>query len=284
MMRNSRIPPLFCGLLILGAAAHGVTLKERFDKTIPLRPGSQVRLTNINGGVTFEAWDRNEVRVEAEKQVKARDSGVARKVMGEIHIDVTPDSSGLRVDTRMPKRGEAGGGFWDALFGDDVNYGVTYTVHVPRRTAVNVVNSNGGIELTGTQGDAHLRTSNGGLNLRNVEGDMELKTSNGGIAIVRSAGALSAKTTNGAIQAELTDVPSNADLSLESTNGGISIRLPRDSRFSLDAATSNGGVDSDFPIAGNPKTGRQRLEGDVNGGGPKLLIRTSNGGVHVRSL
>jgi len=283
MMRKSRIPPLFCGLLVLGAAAHGVTLKERFDKTFPLRPGAQVRLANVNGGVTFEAWDRNEVRVEAEKQVKARDSDAARKVMGEIHIDVTPDASGLRVDTRVPKRGESGGGFWDALFGDDVNYGVTYTVHVPRRVAVNIQSSNGGIELTGTQGEAHLRSSNGGLSVRNVEGDMELRTSNGGITVSRSAGALTAETTNGAIQAELTDIPSNADFSLESTNGGISLRLPRDARFSLDAATSNGGVESDFPIPGT-KAGRQRLVGDVNGGGPKLLIRTSNGGVHVRGL
>lgn len=282
-MPSSRIPPLFCGLLILGATAHGATLKERFDKTFPLRPGAQVRLTNINGGVTFEAWDRNEVRVEAEKQVRARDSDAARKVMAQIHVDVAPDSSGLRIDTRMPKRGEAGGGFWDSLFGDDVNYGVTYTVHVPRRVAVDIQSSNGGIEVTGTQGDAHLRTSNGGLSVRNVEGDMELKTSNGAITVSRSAGALTAKTTNGAIQAELTDVPSNADLSLESTNGGISVRLPRDARFSVDAATSNGGVASDFPIPGT-KAGRHRLEGDVNGGGPKLLIRTSNGGVHIRSL
>jgi hypothetical protein len=282
-MPNSRIPALFCGLLILGTAARGVTLKERFDKTFPLRPGAQVQLTNLNGGVTFEAWDRNEVRVEAEKQVKARDSDTARKVMAQIHVDAAPDSAGLRVDTRMPKRGETGGGFWDAIFGNDVNYGVTYTVHVPRRTAVVVQNSNGGIELKGTQGDAHLRTSNGGLTVREVEGDLELKTSNGGITVAHSAGALSARTSNGAIQAELTDFPASANLTLESTNGGISIRLPRDARFSLDAATSNGGVDSDFSIPGT-KTGRSKLQGDVNGGGSKLVIHTSNGGIHVRSL
>jgi hypothetical protein len=282
-MSKSRIPPLFCGLLLLGAAAPGATLKERFDKTFPLRPGSQVQLTNINGGVTFEAWDRNEVRVEAEKQVKARDSDTARKVMAQIHIDAAPSSAGLRVDTRMPKRGESGGGFWDSLFGNDVNYGVSYTVHVPRRTAVVVQSSNGGIELRGTQGEAHLRTSNGGLTVREVEGDLELRTSNGGITVARSAGALSAKTTNGAIQAELTDLPASSDLSLESTNGGISIRLPRDARFSVDAATSNGGVDSEFPVPG--ATGRRsKLQGDVNGGGSKLLIRTSNGGIHIRGL
>jgi DUF4097 and DUF4098 domain-containing protein YvlB len=282
-MSRLRIPPLFCGLLILGAAAHGVTLKERFDKTVPLRPGAQVRLTNVNGGVSIEAWDRNEVRVEAEKQVKARDSDVAHKVMAQIHIDVTPDSAGLRVDTRVPKRGESGGGVWDALFGNDVNYGVTYTVHVPRQTAVDVVSTNGGIELTGTRGGAHLKTSNGGLTARNVEGNMELKSTNGAITVAHSSGALKAVTTNGGIQAELSGVPANADLSLESTNGGVSVRLPRDARFSLDAATSNGGVESEFPIPGT-KAGQHRLEGEVNGGGPKLLIRTSNGGIHIRSL
>jgi hypothetical protein len=283
-MPDSRIPALFCGLLLLGAAAHGANLKERFDKSFPLRPGAQVRLMNVNGAVTFEAWDRNEVRVEAEKQVRAGDSGAARKIMDQIRIEVTPDSSGLRVDTRMPKRSESGGGFLDGLLGNDVSYGVTYTVHVPRQAAVDIENSNGGIELTGTQGAAHVRTSNGGITLREVRGDMELKSSNGSLKVVHSAGALTARTSNGAIQAELTDLPRDADLTLETTNGGVTLKLPRDARLSIDAKTSNGGVSTDFTLDGGEKPGRHSLVGDVNGGGSRLSIRTSNGGIHIGSF
>ncbi len=255
---------LFSGLLFVGAAAHAATLKDRFDQTVPLRPGSEVRLTNANGAATFEAWDRSEVRIEAEKRVKAGTDEAARKLMSQIRIEVTNTSSGLRIETHLPKRED--GGLLAQLFngGDDVNMDVSYKIHVPRHVALDVQSTNGGITVTGTEGDARL------------------KTTNGGITVARSAGSLKAETTNGAIDAELTDLGSG-DLSLESTNGGVAVRLPRDARFSVDASTSNGGVRSDFPVEGG-QTGRRTLKGEINGGGSRLFIRTSNGSVHIRSL
>ena len=55
----------------MGAAAHAVTLKDRFDKTVPLRPGSEVRLTNDQRRRDLRGVGPPEVRIEAEKQVKA---------------------------------------------------------------------------------------------------------------------------------------------------------------------------------------------------------------------
>ena len=271
--------PLLCGLLLVGAAAQAVTLKERFEQTVPLKPGAEVRLSNVNGGVAVEAWDRNEVRIEAEKQVRAGSSDEARKLMSQIKIDVTPGPAGLRIDTRMPKRGD--GGFLSDLFnGGGVSLGVSYKVQVPRHVALDVVNSNGGLSATGTLGNTHLKTTNGGVTVTEVSGDMRLESSNGAVTVVRSAGTLRAETTNGAIKAELRHL-SGGDLSLETSNGGVSVSLPRDARFSVDAETSNGGVRSDFSVAGG-KQGKHSLQGPVNGGGAKLYIRTSNGGVHIQ--
>jgi DUF4097 and DUF4098 domain-containing protein YvlB len=281
-MHTPKILSLFGLALLAGAAVHGVTLKERFDQTVPLhggRGGSEVRLSNVNGGVTFEAWDRDEVRIEAEKHVRAGSDETARKIMAKIRIEVTPGPSGLRIDTRMPKNEN---GLFDGLFGTSVSAGVSYKVHVPRQVSVDVVDTNGGIQLAGTRGSAHLETSNGGLSVREVEGEMTLKTTNGGIAVVHSAGGLKAETTNGGIQAELTRLPAG-DLNLETTNGGVSVRLPRDERFSIDAETSNGGVASDFPVQGG-QPGRRSLKGDVNGGGARLVIRTSNGSIRIRQI
>ncbi|HEY0511775.1 MAG TPA: DUF4097 family beta strand repeat-containing protein [Thermoanaerobaculia bacterium] len=278
-MSKSRILSLLGGLLLGGAAAHGVTLKERFDQTVPLRSG-EVRLANVNGGIVFEAWDRGEVRIEAEKQVRAGNDETAHKLMSQIRIEVTPGRSGLRIDTHIPK---SESGLFDGLFGDSVSVGVSYKIHVPRQASIEVVDSNGGIRLTGTRGNAHLHTTNGGLAVEDVQGDMDLETTNGSIGVDRSSGALKAVTTNGGIKAELADLSAGADLSLETTNGGVSLRLPRDARFSVDAETSNGGVASDFPVQGG-QPGRRSLKGDVNGGGSKVVIRTTNGGVHIRPL
>ena len=138
-----------------------------------------MRLTNVNGGVTFEAWDRPEVRIEAEKRVKAGSDEAARKLMGQIRIEVAKTPAGLRIDTHLPKREE--GGILAQLFNGsgDVNMDVSYKIHVPRHVALDAESSNGAIAVTGTQGNAHLKTSNGGLTAREVSGELSLDTSNG---------------------------------------------------------------------------------------------------------
>jgi hypothetical protein len=271
--------PLVCGLLLVSAAAGAATLKDHFNQTVPLKPGAEVRLTNVNGSVTVDAWDRNEVQIEAEKEVKAGSDEAARKLMGQIHIDVAPGPAGLRIDTRIPKREE--GGFLADLFnGGGVSVGVTYRLHVPRRVALDVMDANGGIQAAGTLGNARLHTSNGGIAVREVSGTLDLESQNGAIGVVRSAGSLKAVTTNGGIDAELLHL-TPGDLHLETSNGGVAVRLPGDARVSVDAETSNGGIHSDFTVSGG-QPGKHSLRGDINGGGTKLFIRTSNGGVKIR--
>ena len=236
-----RIGPVLCGLLLLASAGRAVTLKEHFDKTVPLSPGSQVTLRNVNGGIKVAAWDRNEVRIEADKEVKAGTDSAARKLMDQVRIDVTPGNNGLRVETHAPKRGDS---VWDALFGNRVNYNVKYVIHVPRQAAVDAESVNGGVSLAGTRGRARL------------------------------------ETTNGAVDVELASLPGGTDLRFESTNGGIHVRLPHDARLSVDAETVNGRVSSDFAVRGG-QPGKRSLRGDINGGGGRLTIRTTNGGIEI---
>ncbi len=272
-----RILPLLVGSLLVAAIAEAATLKVPFSRTVPLRPGSEIRLANVNGAVTLEAWDRDEVKIEAEKRVKAGSDAEARKIMGLVRIDVTQDAKGLRIETKTPKREN---GFLDWLFGNDASVGVTYRLHVPRRAALDLENVNGGLTVTGTRGRGRMETINGPIVVTDVQGDLNLSTVNGGIDVRRSAGALRAATTNGSIDAELMDLPDGSDLRFATTNGRVSLRLPRDARLSIDAATTNGRVQSDFAVDGG-QPGKRSLRGDINGGGGKLYIRTTNGGVEI---
>ncbi|HEX3557300.1 MAG TPA: DUF4097 family beta strand repeat-containing protein [Thermoanaerobaculia bacterium] len=272
-----RIVQVLCGLLLLGSASQAVTLKEHFDKTVPLNPGSQVTLRNVNGSVKLEAWNRNEVRIEADKQVKAGSDADARKIMDQVRIDVTPGAGSLRIETHAPKRGDS---FWDALFGNSANYSVTYVVHVPSRAAVDAESVNGGVSLAGTSGKVRVGTTNGAIDVQDVTGDVDAETTNGGITALRVAGAVKAETTNGAVEVELASLPSGSDLSFESTNGGIHVRLPHDARLTVDASTTNGRVKSDFDVQGGTP-GKRSLRGDINGGGGRLRVRTTNGGIEI---
>lgn len=280
--RPRRIILLFLAVLLLAtAAAEAVTLKEPFNRTVPLRPGAEVRLSNVNGAVTLDAWDRDEVKIEAEKRVKTGNAGDAKKLMDQVRIEVTQDAKGVRIETKIPRRSNIG--ILDWLFGHEASVNVTYRLHVPRRAGLDLVNVNGGLTVSGTRGRARLETTNGALAVTDVQGDLEVATVNGGIDVHRSAGALRASTTNGSIDAELADFPAGSDLRFETTNGHVSLRLPRDARLSIDAATTNGRVQSDFSVEGG-QPGKHSLKGDINGGGGTLFIRTTNGGVDIAEL
>lgn len=278
-MKNFKIPVLaVLSLVVLVSAARAETLTETFSKTWPLAANGSLSLKNVNGDVTFEAWDRAEVQVNAEKRVKADDAGDARKLMSLLKIDVQAGPSAVRIETRMPKREDRG--FWASLFGGGQSINVTYRVRVPRGAIVEADTTNGNIRLAGTRGASRLETTNGNIDVEGTAGALALQSTNGNIEVVRAEGALKASTTNGNVQAELSRIPGDRDLGLSSTNGGVTIRLPRDARLSVDAATTNGSIDSDLKLSGGRAT-RKHLTGDLNGGGGTLRIRTTNGSVRI---
>ncbi|HKV09267.1 MAG TPA: DUF4097 family beta strand repeat-containing protein [Thermoanaerobaculia bacterium] len=280
-MMKTALLALLSLVFAAASAEAAVTLKDRFQQTYPLQAGGLVTLDNVNGGVTIEAWDKNEVLVIADKEVKAKTDDAAKKAMQQVQIQVNKGAGRLDVVTKLPKRE---GGFLEWMTGNNVNINVKYQVKVPRKAALDIETVNGGIRLAGTHGKATAETVNGALEIDGVHGNLHLETTNGAITVARSAGAVDAETTNGGIEVELTEVPDGSDLSFETTNGGVTVRLPRDIRVSLDAATSNGRVDSDFDVDGADGKSRRHLAGDINGGGGKLRVRSTNGSVSIDEI
>jgi DUF4097 and DUF4098 domain-containing protein YvlB len=265
-------------LVLLSAAAQAETLTENFAKTYPLAASGSFSLNNVNGDVTVEAWDRAEVQVNAEKKVKAGSAEDARKILSQIQINVQAGPSAVRVETKLPKKTGSGGLF--SWFGDSVSMNVTYRVKVPRSAIVEADNVNGGIRLAGTTGTGRLETVNGRIDVQGTTGALVLESTNGQIKIAGAQGAVKASTTNGNINADLARLADDRDLGFSTTNGGVTVRLPRDARLSVDAATTNGSIDSDVALS-NMSSRRNHLTGELNGGGATLKIRTTNGSVQL---
>jgi hypothetical protein len=60
---------------------------------------------------------------------------------------------------------------------------------------------------------------------------------------------------------------------VESEFGSIRLVLPVDAAFDLDAQTEFGSINTDFHVLVT-EVEKKHLVGEVNGGGPSLLIRT----------
>ena len=252
---------LSLALALIALAASASTLDETFDQTYNVQPGAVVALSNTNGRIIVHAWDQPRVRVHAEKEVRAS-GDVARQVMAELRIEVTPSAGGLRVVTHYPKRN--GGGFFDWMFGNDVNATVSYDITVPRSMSLDLEDTNGAIEVS------------------DVHGAHRIGTTNGHITLARCGGSVDAETTNGGINAELLDVTPGKSVRLETTNGRIALAAPRTLAADIDAENSNGSINTELPVT-STSVGHHTLRGTMNGGGPELRLRTTNGSIDIHA-
>lgn len=248
-------------LLLVAAAAVGATLDESYDRTFDVRPGALFALENTNGRITIRSWDQPRVRVIGHKRVESRDSDAARQGMTALRIEASPSAGGLRVTTLYPHKND---GFFDWLAGNHVSMSVEYDVTVPRSMDLNVDNTNGAIDIS------------------DVRGALQVSDTNGHIELVRCAGSVEAETTNGAVRAELTEVTAGKSMRLETTNGRITVTVPRSIAASVDASTTNGSISTELPVTMS-STSRHALRGTINGGGGELRLRTTNGSIDIRA-
>lgn len=157
-------------------------------------------------------------------------------------------------------------------------------VHLDGSTTNAMLHTSGGSVVVGDiNGNLEIRSSGGSLEAHRVNGTVFARTSGGGITIGEARGSIDAETSGGSIHASISAQP-HADSRLSTSGGGITIALAPNVRVDLDAHTSGGGVNSDVPITIMGKVSDDALEGKVNGGGPRLVLRSSGGGIHVRKL
>ncbi len=127
----------------------------------------------------------------------------------------------------------------------------------------------------------HALTTNGGVHCANLESVVEAATTNGNVEVSTSEWA-SARTTNGGVRVAMGNAKWSGELELMTTNSSVDVTLPASAEFKVDAATTNGGIRSDFPITVQGTFGPKTLSGTVGGGGRELKVATTNGGIELK--
>ena len=140
--------------------------------------------------------------------------------------------------------------------------------------------SGGSVTLDSASGRADLRTSGGSIEVGRVTGDLYAHTSGGGITIEDAGGVIDAQTSGGSIRARLSAQP-RGDSKLSTSGGNIVISVPSNASVDLDAKTSGGDVETDVPVTILGMKSESELQGKINGGGPRLTLRSSGGGIRL---
>lgn len=199
-----------------------------------------------NGGISVEAWDRDEVLVRARIHAKGASGAEARRLVEQVEIETD--------GTVRPRVPNARGDAWAS---------VSFRVYVPRRSNLDLSANNGGIGIDGVTGEIAFDTQNGGVHLDGVGGNVRGRTTNGGLD-VRLAG----------------DRWNGDRLDVETTNGGVRLVVPTGYSADLETGTVNGGLRLGFPVTVEGDVGR-RVRTRLGSGGAPVRAVTTNGGVVV---
>jgi DUF4097 and DUF4098 domain-containing protein YvlB len=228
---------------------------EKLEKTYPLNPNGKISVSNINGSITIEAWDRNEVKLEATKIADSRE----RLSQVDINIDSKPDS--LRIETEY---GRQNNGNWNCYGNCRLN--VNYKLIVPRTAILN-----------------EIETVNGSVVISDMANYTKASAVNGTVKATNLRGTAYIETVNGTSEVSFDSLNDDSKINLSTVNGQVNLTIPSDSDATLKAESVNGRIANDFglTVRKGKYVGRD-LYGKVGEGRAKINLESVNGGLIVK--
>jgi DUF4097 and DUF4098 domain-containing protein YvlB len=237
-----------CDVVVNSLEAKGQA-KDQWTKTYTIAATGDVEIVNVNGRIEVTGVEGTQVEVVAERTAKAMTDEDAQKVLAQVQIVETVTAGSVRLETKAPK-------------GEGRRVEVTYHVKVP--ASVNV----------------RLQSANGTITLAALEGTVKAETDNGTVVGRQLSGAVEANTTNGSVRLEMDRVAAGG-IRAETVNGSVDLTLPSDAKADVQATCVNGRVGVEGLKIDGPESTRRRIEGHLNGGGPKIVLETTNGRIQI---
>lgn len=239
---------------------------DEWKKDYPVGEGAELRVDTNDASVHVTAVDG--------KAISARVVTSGYKI-GPGDVTVTEHQTGSRVELRVkiPSR---------MFVMDFGTRSVRIEVQVPSTTKLDVSSSDGSLHLAGLRAQADLRTSDGSIEVRDHQGTLRAKTSDGSMHIDGRFENLDLHTSDGSIQC---DVRSGSRVatpwSVESADGSIRLNVPAELAANLEMHTGDGHIELNPSVTVNGSISRTDVRGRLNGGGPLLKVRTSDGSIHL---
>ena len=236
------------------AAAVKQDETERFEQSYPLNANGRVSVSNINGSIVVDAWDRNEVKLEA---VKIADS---KETLSEVELKIESTPAAFSVETDYDK--------WK----DRNDWG-----HNNRRLEVQ-------FHLTVPRGAVldEIETVNGSVTVANFSNYTKISAVNGNVKAANLRGTANLSTVNGEVAADFDQLETGSKISLSTVNGRVNLLIPSDSSVTLKADSVNGNIANDFglPVHKGEYVGRD-MYGKLGNGDVQIKLNSVNGQLSV---
>jgi DUF4097 and DUF4098 domain-containing protein YvlB len=285
---------LSVGTVACSIDVSGEGIVSREEKRFPVNGLAEVTLRTFDGSIQLKSWDRSEVLVEIERR------GPDKQAAEALVVNATQEGNRIVVDVPGPREREhvIHFGSWQSL-------SVSLIVTAPRKVTIEARTGDGSISADDLNGTVTLHSGDGSIRTRRVEGSLRARTGDGSIAIADAAGrveadsgdgsieiagrfdALDVRTGDGSVRLEAFEGSAlKNDWSVNTGDGSINLRLPRNLDADLDAHTGDGGVHADGLAVtaeriDNGDENRDSLRGQIGKGGRTLRLRSGDGSINI---
>lgn len=243
--------------------------------------GGRIEIDDVDGNVEADTSGGRIIIGNVGGDVVADTSGGSIKI-GNVEGDMTADTSGGGIDV-----GEGGG-----RVRLDTSGG---TIRAAWAQGPLIADTSGGnIFLDGSNTSIKADTSGGNIVIERSNGPVEADTSGGSITIKQSVGPIHADTAGGRIDAEIVAGNGNrgGEVELETAGGDVTVRIPGNLPASIyaDLEVSRRGrgdyrIYTDFPLTiQEDDRGNIVGRGDINGGGNRIYLETTNSDINILSV
>lgn len=142
--------------------------------------------------------------------------------------------------------------------------------------------SSGNVHLKHLQLD-QLQTDggSGNVDIDQVKAESgKLKVTSGNIGVRHYEGALDAELTSGNLKAQIDLLA--GPVKINATSGDITLDLPHNADFTLEADVSSGDIQSDFPLQHAHAEENESLSGSFGSGKHSVNLETTSGTIRIR--
>ena len=146
--------------------------------------------------------------------------------------------------------------------------------------SLNARTGSGSIRGSGVAGSLTASSGSGSVHLaQSGKGDVNVSSSSGTVEVTGVDGAARVSASSGSVVVEGRPA---GPWDVHSSSGSVTLRIPADARFDLDAHVSSGRIETTHTITMTGTIDKRRLQGKVQGGGPLVSVRTSSGGIRIQ--
>ena len=146
----------------------------------------------------------------------------------------------------------------------------------------------GDIRVQTVTGSLLADTAGGDVRVERVGGTLDAKTAGGDIVAPRVGGGVRAITAGGDVRIGALAPAIPGGITVHNSGGDVTLWLPADCKADVELSVTGVEEDetairSDFPdLTVSKRPGSQRATAKLNGGGEKIVVRTSSGTIRIR--